>query len=363
MELKVGRNEPCPCGSKKKYKKCCMDKQDSISINIKDDLELKKGIEKLIKDSRVKQCLHPLQEECSEDIIKAHSIQNNGILSKVSENGKLTVIKPSFTREGVSIEADYKGRKIASTFTGFCGKHDKVFSDIENKPYEKKSKQNFLLAYRAFAFEAHRKAEATNIFGATVAQRPSILKDETQLMIYRGYQAAMADNLYLKKIFDKAIVEEDYHVIQTLVIEVEGEALMAACSSIHLEYDLKGNQLNVVTSIDTTETLKPLMINVFPQHGKTFVVFCWLKEDSIFYSNFISQLNHLEKEEMLLYVSNLIVSYTENFYINPAFWETFSNKEKNAIYRYFEEDMTHFRFGQKRNLMKQSGFNMFKNLL
>ncbi|WP_202963229.1 SEC-C metal-binding domain-containing protein [Geomicrobium sp. JCM 19037] len=22
---KVGRNEPCPCGSGKKYKKCCMD--------------------------------------------------------------------------------------------------------------------------------------------------------------------------------------------------------------------------------------------------------------------------------------------------------------------------------------------------
>ncbi len=23
---KVGRNEPCPCGSKKKYKKCCVAK-------------------------------------------------------------------------------------------------------------------------------------------------------------------------------------------------------------------------------------------------------------------------------------------------------------------------------------------------
>jgi hypothetical protein len=23
--MKVGRNEPCPCGSKKKYKKCCGD--------------------------------------------------------------------------------------------------------------------------------------------------------------------------------------------------------------------------------------------------------------------------------------------------------------------------------------------------
>jgi uncharacterized protein YecA (UPF0149 family) len=26
-EPKVGRNEPCPCGSGKKYKKCCLDKE------------------------------------------------------------------------------------------------------------------------------------------------------------------------------------------------------------------------------------------------------------------------------------------------------------------------------------------------
>jgi len=23
METKIGRNDPCPCGSGKKYKKCC----------------------------------------------------------------------------------------------------------------------------------------------------------------------------------------------------------------------------------------------------------------------------------------------------------------------------------------------------
>ncbi|RLD63238.1 MAG: hypothetical protein DRI84_09935 [Bacteroidetes bacterium] len=27
FESKVGRNDPCPCGSGKKYKKCCMKKQ------------------------------------------------------------------------------------------------------------------------------------------------------------------------------------------------------------------------------------------------------------------------------------------------------------------------------------------------
>ncbi len=30
MSAKVGRNDPCPCGSGKKYKKCCMDKDDNV---------------------------------------------------------------------------------------------------------------------------------------------------------------------------------------------------------------------------------------------------------------------------------------------------------------------------------------------
>lgn len=28
-EPKVGRNDPCPCGSKLKYKKCCLSKSDA----------------------------------------------------------------------------------------------------------------------------------------------------------------------------------------------------------------------------------------------------------------------------------------------------------------------------------------------
>lgn len=33
MEMTVGRNEPCPCGSGKKYKKCCMNKKQVTDIN------------------------------------------------------------------------------------------------------------------------------------------------------------------------------------------------------------------------------------------------------------------------------------------------------------------------------------------
>ena len=30
--MKVGRNDPCPCGSGKKFKKCCIDKGSSPKI-------------------------------------------------------------------------------------------------------------------------------------------------------------------------------------------------------------------------------------------------------------------------------------------------------------------------------------------
>ena len=32
MSKKIGRNEPCPCGSGKKYKHCCMQKEQAIGI-------------------------------------------------------------------------------------------------------------------------------------------------------------------------------------------------------------------------------------------------------------------------------------------------------------------------------------------
>ncbi len=33
MEKKVGRNDPCPCGSGKKFKKCCEEKMSRKKIN------------------------------------------------------------------------------------------------------------------------------------------------------------------------------------------------------------------------------------------------------------------------------------------------------------------------------------------
>lgn len=44
-KIKIGRNDPCPCGSGKKYKKCCMNKSKSEIDNIEDFLTRQKYLQ------------------------------------------------------------------------------------------------------------------------------------------------------------------------------------------------------------------------------------------------------------------------------------------------------------------------------
>ena len=112
--MKIGRNESCPCGSGKKYKKCCLDKSDEQRLAE----AVLRSSENLKNEAHIKQCLHPNKDECDEKIIKAHAIQNNRILNKISENGM--IISMDGVQHLIFQTAETKGRKIATVFTGFC---------------------------------------------------------------------------------------------------------------------------------------------------------------------------------------------------------------------------------------------------
>src|SRR5690606_7991642 len=122
MGKRIGRNEPCPCGSGKKYKKCCIDKVDDLSFS--NPFNLLDSYKRIYKESKIKQCLHPDSANCSEKVIGAHSIQNNKILKRISTNGH--VYMPCPKPDNPFAVMTKWGRKEATVFTGFCGHHDKV---------------------------------------------------------------------------------------------------------------------------------------------------------------------------------------------------------------------------------------------
>ena len=57
---KIGRNQPCPCGSGKKYKKCCINKPKSNSPTVQNrdelDLLMEKGWSLLQKNETANAC-------------------------------------------------------------------------------------------------------------------------------------------------------------------------------------------------------------------------------------------------------------------------------------------------------------------
>lgn len=142
MGKKIGRNDPCPCGSGKKYKKCCLGKDDDPVYS--NPINLFQTYKAARKSSRIKQCLYPDHSECSEKIIGAHSIQNNKILKKISDNGEIYMPCPKADNP-FAIPTKY-GRKEASVFTGFCGYHDKVvFQAIEDNDFSGTAEQIFCM--------------------------------------------------------------------------------------------------------------------------------------------------------------------------------------------------------------------------
>lgn len=310
-----------------------MDRTDEIElIPNNDNIPVQSRMERLINQCRIKQCIHPLSDHCSEKIINAHSIQNNKILNKIGKNGKVILLRPEATKTSFDIVPKEKGRKVTSTFTGFCGHHDKtVFQPIEDHDYTGNLKQQFLFAYRAFAYEYHKKIEAFKGFNQFVSAKPKMLLNEANVLLYRGYQFSLEVDLpfYLKK-FNDAILTKNYDEIQTIEIRIEGAACFAACSGFGLEYDLERKRL--IPNRFNLERLKIMFLNVFPQENETIALFSWLRDDEIHFKSFKDQLlNIKEQQQKKNLINNLLPTYCENFALGPDLWDSFTTSEKNAL--------------------------------
>ena len=239
MGKKIGRNDPCPCGSGKKYKKCCLGKDDDPVYS--NPINLLQTYKAARKSSRIKQCLYPDHSECSEKIIGAHSIQNNKVLKKISDNGEIYMPCPKADNP-FAIPTKY-GRKEASVFTGFCGYHDKVvFQAIEDNDFSGTAEQIFLYVYRAFAIEYHKKQEALEMEKFLFSKRPSLINANGFESPFAGMHLSISDLDVEKDIFDKALIEKRYDVLTSVVWKFPHFSNFAASGLEAPSRDIDGNQ-------------------------------------------------------------------------------------------------------------------------
>lgn len=318
---KIEPNDKCHCGSGKKYKKCCRQK----------DIREQMDVIGIIRDSKIKQCLHPDSKCCSGGIIRAHSIQNSKILKAIASDGKLLMFHPKLSQPFEEI-TEY-GRGEATTFTGFCKHHDNIlFEPIEDHMFDKSSKHIFLYTYRCFAKEYHGKKEtalaAKNMEQALFKRNAEIHKTSSStLNNYKSScELSINDLNRVKDVFDKAILTENYNVLTSIVWEFNQSVKFAGSGFTILTKDLLGN--NIQSCLN--DISRPIFITVFPEEETAYCIISWIKDDDIVYSELYQQLNKLTIDEQKAFITNILISNTDNIVMNPNSWKSLDEAKKSV---------------------------------
>jgi len=147
-------SKACWCGSGSPYESChaTRGRETSVPRNA-----LAKQARKLGHHGT---CLHyaASKPSCSPKIIDAHTVQRSRELRKLMNARCEVLMFDAMRRDAERLSTlTPVGWKNASTFSGFCAKHDAVFAPVENTTFTATPTQCLLLAYRAVCYELHTK--------------------------------------------------------------------------------------------------------------------------------------------------------------------------------------------------------------
>ncbi len=164
--------ESCPCGSGVKYKWCCKPntKRCSNSNEIK---YLYHNLKSEVWNRRKWKPMKCHWYNCTEDTQQCHSIQNNRFLNQICGARKEVYhFIPKGTIGSESMELHEEPIFLASTFNGFCNKHDtELFAIIEaSNPIVFSNEQLYAFVYRNYYYMLLKKEIIQSIIFRTSIQ-------------------------------------------------------------------------------------------------------------------------------------------------------------------------------------------------
>ncbi len=338
---------------------------------------MKKDIDKSIgklrsyfkKNSQYKECFY---KNCEENPILSHSIQKNKILSEIAEDGYILKIEIEHSYEESKFILTEEGRGTASTFKGFCGKHDnKIFVPIEECEYDVGNKeQEFLFAYRALAKEYHLKKSIYDMAEHFINLSDEDYKEVCDYCNLKVRNKNKLDDIFImskigtgdnleklqkyKKIMNINLDKERYYKIKSDVIKLPQNYDISASSLFFIEYDNYGNLIN---DFERFTNMKPTFFTIFPQGDFTYIIFSYFKTDKNYYDFIQPQIINQETNFQKTIISNILAIYVENFFVSPLLWDSLDKEVKDSFLHIFSNNIDL----RAKSLLLDRNLDLFKN--
>jgi len=326
---KVGRNDPCWCGSGKKFKKCHFGRETEKRLPFG-------AVSQTLKNSsRIKTCLHPeASTETCNNIISAHTLQKSRVLDAIKDsknNVSTFTIKP----DG-GFKLQQLGWNKASTFTAFCGRHDDdTFADLEKSEYCGTAREIFLIAYRAVCLEVFQKRRVLkaqfplrDLIDRGTSEQIQRIVQERAGSHYEGSKKGLEDLEYLKKEMDKALLADDLSEFLTCELAFTGPVSVVTTGAFSPNRLLKGVTIQVLH--DTQTRIQGVAFGVDVRDKRPHVVFCCLKKDEAARA-FIDELFFIPEVSLPEYIMQFFFAYCENTYFSQSWWESLNTKQQRYV--------------------------------
>lgn len=331
--IRIGRNDPCWCGSGIKYKNCHLRRAEQPEVGIQESLEQARAA------LSFKNCLHPTSAECSGTIVRAHSVQRNGGLSKITTDGRVY----SFFGNNIMDIEKHKGLLApkldgvgnASTFTGLCSFHDNaVFSPIEKNPFVATQEHTFLLGYRFFCKELFtKKAVAAMIPHMRNLDRGRPIEHQYALHEFLsafepGREQGLKDTEEIKRRYDQALLATDFSEVRYYVLRLN-ETPELMCSSGHFPgFDFDGARLQSL--LDLARLPDHVTFSLIATDSGGAAVFSWLGSNPSS-EQLVKSLHKKNDSDIVQALVRYCFEYFENVFFSPIWWDRLDPNVQTAI--------------------------------
>lgn len=330
---KLGRNDPCWCGSRLKYKKCHLNRENQ------DPVDYYSMVTKLRKNFSWKQCLHPdaCKTNCSSSIVKAHTLRRAADLKTIAENGHVynTLLDMiALKKLGRNPGPRLVGINSASTFYGFCSKHDHdTFVPLEKEEFANTPQQCFLLGFRALTKEIYAKQSAIkSLLDMRIADKGLPLSRQTVLQemldsMKAGHESAISDLKHHQQFYNQCLHSNNFEEIRCLVVLFDLPPFMLCSGMKQPTVDFQGNPLQDLGRLDLT--LDMLSLSIISEKKHTLAVFAWHQSSDNSCIPFIKSLLEIEKRDVPAAIFNFTIDSFENLFLKPSWWDSLSTSQKN----------------------------------
>ena len=245
-------------------------------------------------------------------------------------------MEPMSKPVGLYVSPKKIGVNEATTFYGFCDKHDRqMFRPLESVPFRFDPHQMALLAYRAICREKYQK-EAEIAAGDAMYDYASVVPDipdfETKKQVHHMQRLARLNarqNIERARTDHAELLEPEHQSsLRYFALRFRSPPVYFVSTAFLPEWDFQGRRLQDLRGLDDYFILT---FSAWAAEKQAAAVFCWHQSADRVCIPFIDSLRNSPSNRLSDQIIRMAFEYSENIVFSRRWWKSLAEADQQKL--------------------------------